>query len=149
MRPTLAGLIAYRRRALDVSRQKFAQARERDGADCETVYYLGVVLVERRGWEGAVSTLGDALACFDRVDGELQQEIKNILASNDAQARQAPQIARRERQLASNWRMRAASWFNIASRTRRCRSQPRRVSTRKSSWTTSSSAHGRKRYSPG
>jgi tetratricopeptide (TPR) repeat protein len=40
--PKLAGMIAYRRQEIDVARAKFEESRERNPADCETGYYLGV-----------------------------------------------------------------------------------------------------------
>jgi tetratricopeptide (TPR) repeat protein len=112
--PKLAGLIAYRRGELEVSRRKFAEARVRDAADCESAHYLGLVLVDLRDWDATVSMLGEALACFDKVDSDLRAEIQKIRASSDPPNRQARQIARRERQLASNERMRATGCFNIA-----------------------------------
>ena len=44
--PKLAGTIAYRRMELDVSRAKFEEARRRNPNDCETGFYLGIVLAD-------------------------------------------------------------------------------------------------------
>src|SRR5439155_16999878 len=46
--PKLAGLIAYRRQQPDVARAKFEASRAREPNDCETGFYLGLVLAEQR-----------------------------------------------------------------------------------------------------
>jgi hypothetical protein len=50
--PKLAGIIAYRRKQLDVSRDQFELSRRRGRNDCETGFYLGIVL-GRTGGVGA------------------------------------------------------------------------------------------------
>ena len=112
--PKLAGLIAYRRHQLDVSREKFEQARTRNPRDCETGYYLGVVLAEQRAWPRTAAVLREASDCLQGAELAYTQEIENIRASHDPPERQAKKIARREQYIAKGRRYLATSWFDIA-----------------------------------
>jgi tetratricopeptide (TPR) repeat protein len=112
--PKLAGIIAYRRGQLDVSRAKFEESRRRNRDDCEAAFYLGVVLAEQRVWELSASTLVETALCLAHGDDALEREIATIEASTDPPERKAKQIARREQQIAAGRRMRATSWFNTA-----------------------------------
>ena len=66
--PKLAGLIAYRRHELDVSRAKFDESRTRNPRDCETGYYLGVVLAEQRAWPRTAEVLREAADCLQGAE---------------------------------------------------------------------------------
>jgi tetratricopeptide (TPR) repeat protein len=112
--PKLAGLIAYRLQQLDVSRAKFEQSRLRNPADCETVFYLGVVLAEQRSWVPTADVLVEAARCLEANDVAYLQEIASIQASTDPPARKANKIARRELYVAKGRRQLATSWFDIA-----------------------------------
>jgi tetratricopeptide (TPR) repeat protein len=112
--PKLAGLIAYRRRELDVSRGKFELARKRNTNDCETVYYLGVILAEQRTWPRTVEVLLEAGQCIENAERGYTEQIAKIRASNDPPERQAKKIARREQYIAKGRRMQATSWFDIS-----------------------------------
>jgi tetratricopeptide (TPR) repeat protein len=112
--PKLAGLIAYRRRELDVSRGKFEVARKRNTNDCETAYYLGVILAEQRVWPRTTEVLLEAAQCIENAERRYTEEIARIRASNDPPERQAKKIARREQYIAKGRRMQVTSWFDIA-----------------------------------
>jgi len=113
--PKLAGVIAVRRQQLPVARAKFEEAHQRNGADCETSFYLATVLAEQRQWPASVDGFVRTADCLNREQEDLQAEIARLRAPGVAPERQARQIARRERQLAANIRMRATSWFNTAA----------------------------------
>jgi tetratricopeptide (TPR) repeat protein len=112
--PKLAGIIAYRRQQLDVSRQKFEESRQRNPRDCETGFYLGVVLGDQRSWNRAAGVLRDAVACLEAAERAAREEIDTITASADPPERKARQIARREKLIADGRRMIATSWYNTA-----------------------------------
>jgi tetratricopeptide (TPR) repeat protein len=112
--PKLAGLIAYRRQQLDVSRAKFEESRTRNPTDCETSFYLGVVLAEQRAWGPTAEVLNEAATCLEANDKAYQEEIASIQASNDPPARKASKVARREHYIAKGRRQIATSWFDIA-----------------------------------
>jgi tetratricopeptide (TPR) repeat protein len=112
--PKLAGLIAYRRQQLDVSRAKFELSRERNRSDCEVAFYLGVVLGDQREWARAAGVLQDAAACLEAAEQDAIAAVAAIRASSAPAERQARQIARREKQIADGRRMMATSWFNTA-----------------------------------
>jgi hypothetical protein len=88
--------------------------RTRNSTDCETGFYLGLVLADQRQWPRTADVLVATAQCVDAMEPRLVQEITRIRASSDPPARQERQIARRERDIANARRMRATSWFNIA-----------------------------------
>jgi tetratricopeptide (TPR) repeat protein len=112
--PKLAGIIAYRRHQLDVSRAKFEEAHGRNGGDCEAGYYLQIVLAEQADWPPVADVAPAAAACFDDQEADLRRQIDQIRGKTIAPERQARLIARREQTIAANARMRAACWFNAA-----------------------------------
>jgi tetratricopeptide (TPR) repeat protein len=112
--PKLAGLIAYRRQQLEVSRAKFDQAHTRNPNDCETAFYLGVVQAEMGAWGPTAEVLVNAASCLEGNEIGYREEIASIEASNDPPARKAAKIARREQYIAKGRRQIATSWFDIA-----------------------------------
>jgi tetratricopeptide (TPR) repeat protein len=112
--PKLAGLVAYRRGELEVSRAKFELAHARNANDCETFFYLGTVQAELRAWAQAAEILINATACLQQNEINYGREIASIDASNDPPARKAAKIARREQYIAKGRRQIATSWFDAA-----------------------------------
>jgi len=112
--PKLAGIISYRRKQLDVAVAKFDESLKRDRLDCETGFYLGVVLAEQAVWVRTADVLVETGRCLDAGERNLADEIERIRESDDPPARKARQIARREQQIAAGRRMMATSSFNVA-----------------------------------
>src|SRR5207249_2616530 len=112
--PKLAGIIAYRRQQLDVSRAKFEIAHMRNPADCETDFYLGLVLAEQKVWIQTADIFVETARCLATAEQDLNREIEAIRASKDPPEKQARMIARREQQIALGRRRLATSWFNTA-----------------------------------
>ena len=112
--PKLAGIIAYHRKQLDVSQNKFELSRRRDKTDCETGFYLGIVLGEQRAWQRTAEVLIETVACFEKAEAKLNEGIANIRASTQPLDRQTGQIKRREAEIASNRRLIVTSWYNTA-----------------------------------
>jgi len=112
--PKLAGIIAYRRKQIDVSRAKFEESRERNRLDCETGFYLGIVLTEQLMWNRAANVLVETGGCLEAAERGLTEEIEKIRRSEDPPERQRRRVAKREQQIASGRRMMATAWFNVA-----------------------------------
>jgi tetratricopeptide (TPR) repeat protein len=112
--PKLAGIIAYRRGQPNVARERFELARRRNREDCEVSYYLGLILAEQRVWDRTAEVLVEAVACFERAEATLNEEIAAIRASTQTPQRQQRQIARRAEQIARNRRMIATSRYDAA-----------------------------------
>jgi tetratricopeptide (TPR) repeat protein len=113
--PKLAGLIAYRRKELDVARAKFEESYKLGRDDCETGFYLGVVHAEQGTWPAAATVLTETSACLETAEQTTKREIEEFRAAPDLPAeRRARQIEKREQQIANGRRMMAQSWFNIA-----------------------------------
>jgi len=112
--PKLAGIVAYRRKHPDVARAKFEESRERNRDDCETGFYLGVVLAEQAVWPETADVLIETTRCLEAAERKLIDEIARIRGSSNPQDRLARMIARREQQIAAGQRMAATSAFDIA-----------------------------------
>ncbi|HWF85311.1 MAG TPA: hypothetical protein VG222_10700, partial [Vicinamibacterales bacterium] len=112
--PKLAGLIAYRLHHFDVSQAKFEESQSRDPADCETGFYLGIVLSDERLWPKSAEVLIGTATCLQAAQTRLAEEIETIRASNDPPDRKDRQIAKREQKIVEARRMLATSWFNTA-----------------------------------
>jgi tetratricopeptide (TPR) repeat protein len=112
--PKLAGLIAYRRQQLEVSRAKFELAHTRNPNDCETFFYLGIVQAELRAWGPTAEILVNVPACLEANEIGYLKEIASIEASDDPPARKAGKIARRQQYIAKGRRQMATSWFDVA-----------------------------------
>jgi tetratricopeptide (TPR) repeat protein len=112
--PKLAGTIAYRRMELDVARAKYEEARRRNPNDCETGFFLGIVLADQRVWDRTAEIFVATARCLENAEQEYKRQIEEIKTSKATPARQAKQIARREQQTAAARRMMATSSFNTA-----------------------------------
>jgi tetratricopeptide (TPR) repeat protein len=112
--PKLAGIIAINRHEIDVARQRLEISRQRNRNDCQTLYYLHLVLADQRKWPETVNGAVAAAGCIDAAEVGLRAQIEQIRKSEAPEARKARQIAGREQQIASGIRMRATCWFNAA-----------------------------------
>ena len=112
--PKLAGLVAYRRQQLEVSRTKFELAHLRNPNDCETFFYLGIVNAELSTWARTAEILPNAALCLQANEEVYRKEIASIQASDDPPARKAAKIARREQYIAKGRRQIATSYFDTA-----------------------------------
>ena len=116
--PKLAGIIAINRRELTVARERLEASRRRR-PDCDTGYYLQIVLSEQREWAEAARVAGESASCFDKEEATLRDEIERFQnAPNltpEAAVKRDRQVAKREQQIAANARMRANAWFNAAA----------------------------------
>jgi tetratricopeptide (TPR) repeat protein len=112
--PKLAGLIAYRRKELELSREKFTLAHTRNRNDCETTFYLGVVDAELGDWGPTADVLIEAARCLQVNEDSYLKEIASIEESDDPPARKAAKIARRRQYIAKGRRQMATSYFDTA-----------------------------------
>jgi len=112
--PKLAGVIAYRRGQLEVSKTKFDLSLTRNQRDCETGFYLGLVLAELQDCTRTADVAAKTAVCLQHSEEEALKEIENIRASDDPPQRKERKIARREQSIATARRMRVTSWFNTA-----------------------------------
>ena len=86
----------------------------RDASDCETGYYLGLVVAEQRSWTRTAEVFIETARCLDGSVEALNLDIARLHASDARPERKARAIERREQQIASLRRMRATSTFNTA-----------------------------------
>jgi tetratricopeptide (TPR) repeat protein len=112
--PKLAGLIAYRREQLEISRGRFDLAHTRNPNDCETFFYLGIVNAELRAWVPTTEILVNAAQCLQATELGYLEEIASIEASDDPPARKSAKIDRRRQWIAKTRRQMMTSWFDVA-----------------------------------
>jgi tetratricopeptide (TPR) repeat protein len=112
--PKLAGIIELRRRDLEVARQKLQLSRQRNPSDCESGYYLHLVLADLVRWPDVVEAAVATAGCLDDAEAFARSEIERIADSPEPEGRKARQIARREQQIVLAARMRATCFFNAA-----------------------------------
>jgi tetratricopeptide (TPR) repeat protein len=110
----LGGIVAYKRKQLEIARGRFEAARTLRGNDCETLFDLGTVHAELSAWPSSVSVLSDAATCLEKSRSALAAEIAEVRASQASAERKARQIARREQDIVTADRMLVQSWFNTA-----------------------------------
>src|SRR5262249_60726935 len=82
--------------------------------DCETYYYLGVVLAELGTWDRTAEVLVNAATCLQVAEARFERQIEEIRASTDPPARKESKIRRREQYIAKGRRQIATSYFNVA-----------------------------------
>ena len=97
-----------------MSRDRFELSIGRNKDDCETHFYLGVVLAELSAWERTATVLANAAKCLQANEERFQMEIASIRASSDPPARKDAKIKRREQYIAKGRRQIATSFFNGA-----------------------------------
>ena len=112
--PKLAGIVAYRRKQLEVARAKFEESYKIGRDDCETGFYLGVVHAELGTWPATAIVLTETSACLEKAERTNLKEIDEFRAADMPADRKDRQIKKREQQIANGRRMMAQSWFNIA-----------------------------------
>jgi len=112
--PKLAGLVAYRRKELDVARSKFEESLQRDPTDCDTGFYLGVALADLRVWDRTATAFVGAASCLEGAKRDVRSEIETIRRSETNFERRARLIAKREQQITTMQRLLAQSSFNTA-----------------------------------
>jgi tetratricopeptide (TPR) repeat protein len=113
--PKLAGIIAINRKEYEVARRKLETAQQRNPMDCQTGYFLHLVLTELRDWERAVRFAQGASKCFDSEIAATRDDIARIQASDRPEAKKARLIAGRQQRIATDTRMRANCWYNAAA----------------------------------
>jgi len=110
----LAGMIAYRRKEIDVARQKFEAGHKMNADDCELGHYLGLVAAEQGRWQQAADVFPPNVDCLQHYQQDQRAEIGFIQGSSATAERKARQIARREKLIQEAERMIATSWYNAA-----------------------------------
>ena len=111
----LAGVVAYRRRELDIARDRFEKARRLNAEDCDSHFYLGGVQAELKAWAPSADAYVTATGCLEGARTSLLEEIEKIEASDKPADRKARQIASRQQRIALAERMLRQSWFNLAA----------------------------------
>ena len=109
----LAGMIAYRRHQLPVSKAKFESVLQfPGGADCDVYFDLADVNIELSDWESGAAHYASTVACVDNARQALADEIEKLQQSGGSPDRIARQVARRENMRAAALRMQVQSFFN-------------------------------------
>ena len=79
---TLAGVIAYDRKELDLAKERFAQARKIDQSNCTAHSYFALVNAAQDNWPAATPVFSQAMTCFVQAAAAAQKELDQIEASD-------------------------------------------------------------------
>jgi tetratricopeptide (TPR) repeat protein len=108
--PKLTGILALKRGDVGRAQSELRVAHNRNPADCETAVLLGDTHLESKQWQPATSTVLDALACLDRREDDLTNEIGHLIANGGSERI----LTHRQQELTANQSMRMRAWFNVA-----------------------------------
>jgi tetratricopeptide (TPR) repeat protein len=79
---TLAGVIAYDRKELDVAKDLFERARKADASNCTAHSYFALVAAAQDQWPAATPVFSQAMTCFVHAAAEAEKELEQIAASD-------------------------------------------------------------------
>ncbi len=86
---TLAGLIAYSRRALPTALERFDRAFQIDSTNCDAVWMAGLIHVEQQAWSPATPKFSKAMACYAQAASIARSDLAALEASPRPEAQKA------------------------------------------------------------
>lgn len=111
---TLAGLIAYSRRELDIAKDRFERALQMDGGNCYATWYLAVVHVDRNEWPIAAPVFSRSMGCFVKAAAVAREELAQLERSDQEPEDKARQGADIQKNITEFTLKAAQSSYNAA-----------------------------------
>ena len=112
--PKLAGFIAYDRLRFDEARMELETARERNAADCDVAFALGLVHWRRHHAPPAAEAFADAADCAGAAQAAMRERLAEIDRTDLSADRRAALRGRAEQALASAIRHEGLAAINAA-----------------------------------
>jgi tetratricopeptide (TPR) repeat protein len=112
---TLAGIIAFARKELDVAIERLARAFTLDPTNCEAPWTEGLVHVEKQTWPLAGDRFARATRCFASTAADARREIGDTQGGDFSEAVKARRIAAAQKRLDAAEHRGAQSAYNAAS----------------------------------
>jgi tetratricopeptide (TPR) repeat protein len=111
---TLAGVIAYDRKQLDVARELFLQARKADSSNCTAHSYFALVGAAQNNWPVATPVFSQAMTCFASAAADAQTELEAIARSDFDEVFKARLIAQQQKTIVESELKAAQAAYNAA-----------------------------------
>jgi tetratricopeptide (TPR) repeat protein len=111
---TLAGLIAYARQELDTALMHFDRAWTLDSANCNAVFYRGLVQGDLNAWRDGASSFSSAMSCFVADAATTRDVLAKLMASDQSEAYKASKGAEHQKAIDKAERQAGLSAYNAA-----------------------------------
>ena len=111
---TLAGLIYYDRKELDVAQGHFEQAWRMDNTNCTANWFLGVVHADKNQWAIAAKTFVTGVACFTQAAADARADLEKVKAMDAPEDYKAAQAERHTKTIEESELRAAQSAYNAA-----------------------------------
>ncbi len=111
---TLAGVVKYELTKLDESEERLTRAREMDSANCQAIWYLGLVHTARRDWVAGASDFTTAVSCYTQAAATARAELEALDRSTGPPETRASARAEHEATMKSSELRAAQSAYNAA-----------------------------------
>lgn len=111
---TLAGVVKYDLKKLDEAEERLTRAREMDSANCQAVWYLGLVHTARPDWAAGASDFATAVSCYTQAAATARAELEALDQSIDPPETRAAARAEHEATIESSELRASQSAYNAA-----------------------------------
>lgn len=111
---TLAGVIAYDRKDLEVAKDRFNNARGLDRGNCTAHSYYALVHAAQNNWPHATPVFSQAMTCFVQAIAEARRQIAELEATEFDPVYKARLIADQQKTLTEGELKAAQSGYNAA-----------------------------------
>lgn len=111
---TLAGVIAYDRKDLDVAKDRFDNARRLDQGNCTAHSYFALVEAAQNNWPAATPVFSQAMTCFVQAIAQIRRDIAELEATEFDPIYKARLIADQQKTLKESELKAAQAGYNAA-----------------------------------
>jgi tetratricopeptide (TPR) repeat protein len=111
---TLAGLVYYEFKQLDIAQRHFEQAWRMNNTNCTANWYLGVVHADKAEWAASAKTFAAGVGCFTRAAVTAREDLANVLKLEAPDDYKAAQAETHRKSIEENELRAAQSAYNAA-----------------------------------
>jgi tetratricopeptide (TPR) repeat protein len=111
---TLAGVIAYDRKDLEIAKDRFDNARRLDQGNCTAHSYYALVHVAQSHWPQATPVFSQAMTCFVQASAQTRRELAELAATEFDPVYKARLIADQQKTLKESELKGAQAGYNAA-----------------------------------
>jgi tetratricopeptide (TPR) repeat protein len=109
---TLAGVVKFDLKRLDDAESRLRRAWEMDSANCQAIWYLGLVHTSRADWEAGATDFATAVSCFTQAAATARAELAALDRSTDPPETRAAAAAEHQVTIKSSELRAAQSAYN-------------------------------------
>jgi tetratricopeptide (TPR) repeat protein len=111
---TLAGVIAYDRKELDVAKDRFDSARRMDASNCTAHSYFALVQAAQNNWPEATPVFSRAMTCFIDAATQARRDVAELEAATFDPVYKNRLIAQQEKTIKESDLKAAQAGYNAA-----------------------------------